>query len=139
MTRIIQPQQAIIDKFEFLDDWMEKYQLIISLGKQTQDFPEAKKTSAYLIKGCQSQVWFDSWLEEGRLQMHGTSDAAIVSGLMAVVFSVYHNQLPQDILDTPPEFIKAIGLDQHLSPTRSNGLNSMIQAIHQAAGAATLA
>ena len=135
MTSITHAQEAIVNKFEFLDDWMEKYQLIISLGKQTQDFPDEKKTSAYLIKGCQSQVWFDSWVQDGRLQMHGTSDAAIVSGLMAVLFSVYHNQTPQDILDTPPEFIKQIGLDQHLSPTRSNGLNSMIQAIYQAARA----
>jgi cysteine desulfuration protein SufE len=136
MTHIIQAQQAIIDKFDFLDDWMEKYQLIIGLGKQTQDFPEKKKTSQYLIKGCQSQVWFDSWLEGGRLQMHGTSDAAIVSGLMAILFSVYNNQTPQDILDTAPDFIEEIGLHQHLSPTRSNGLNSMIQAIYKAAHAA---
>jgi len=137
MIRINDAQEAIIDKFDFLDDWMEKYQLIISFGKQTQDFPQEKKRTQYLITGCQSQVWFDSWLQDGRLQMHGTSDAAIVDGLIALLLSVYNNQTPQDILNQPPDFIEAIGLHQHLSPTRSNGLNSMVKAIQQAALAAS--
>ena len=129
MSTIQSRQDDIVEKFECFEDWQDKYQLLISLGKKAQNFPAEKMTQAYLVPGCQSQVWFNSWLEEGVLRMQGTSDAAIVAGLMSLLVSVYDGQTPQDILAHPPEFIERVGLSQHLSPTRSNGLQSMIKKI----------
>jgi len=128
---IEQAQQDIIDKFSVFDDWTERYQMLISMGKSTQNYPESKKIDAYKVSGCQSQVWLDSWLENGRLKIQGTSDAAIVSGLIAMLIAVYDNQTPQDILNTPPHFIDDIGFAGHLSPTRSNGLYAMLKRIRQ--------
>ena len=112
-------------------------QYIIDLGRRLPEFPEAEKTDANKIKGCQSQVWFLASMKEGRLHFQAISDAAIVSGLIAVLLRIYSDRKPQDILETPADFVSSLQLEQHLSPTRSNGLASMLEAIHRYAGEAT--
>ena len=135
MSNMSQVQADLVDEFEIFDDWMGRYEYVIDLGRQLPDFPEEWKTDENKISGCQSQVWLNMQLEEnGRLRIDGISDAAIVTGLVAIVLRVYSNQTPQDILDTKPDFIADIGFTDHLSPTRSNGLHSMLRTIYQRAG-----
>jgi len=139
MNEIQQAQKELIDDFALFDDWMDRYQYIIDLGRRLPEFPESARTDENKIRGCQSQVWFIAELRDGRLHFQATSDAAIVSGLIAILLRVYSDRAPQDILDTPPDFIAALGLAQHLSPTRSNGLDSMIRAIRRFASEAVQA
>lgn len=135
MSTITQKQAELVDEFEIFDDWMSRYEYVIDLGRQLADFPEEWKTPDNKITGCQSQVWLNMQLQEdGTVHIDGTSDAAIVSGLVAIVLRVYSDQKPQDILDTKPDFIADIGFNDHLSPTRSNGLHSMLRTIYQRAG-----
>jgi len=136
MNEVQQAQEELIEEFQFFDDWMDRYQYIIDLGRRLPEFPEAEKTDANKIKGCQSQVWFLASMQEGRLHFQAISDAAIVSGLIAVLLRIYSDRKPQDILDTPADFVRSLQLEQHLSPTRSNGLASMLEAIHRYAGEA---
>ena len=129
-------QEELIEEFRFFDDWMDRYQYLIDLGRRLPEFPEAERVDANKIRGCQSQVWFVAKEKEGRLEFRAISDAAIVSGLIAVLLRIYSGMKPQEILDTPPDFVKALQLEAHLSPTRSNGLASMLKAIRDfAAGA----
>jgi len=134
MSRIEQIQAELVDEFEIFDDWMSRYEHVIDLGKQLPEFPEEWKTEDNKIQGCQSQVWLNMRLEDGKMMIDGTSDAAIVSGLVAIVLRVYAGQPPADILNAKPDFIKDIGFTDHLSPTRSNGLHSMLRSIYQRAG-----
>lgn len=134
MTEIAEIQQQLVAEFELFDDWMSRYEHVIDLGKQLPEFPQEWKTEENRIHGCQSQVWLNMQMQDGKLRIDGISDAAIVSGLIAIVLRVYSNQAPQDILDARPDFIKDIGFTNHLSPTRSNGLHSMLRAIYQRAG-----
>ena len=129
-------QQEIIDEFSLFDDWMDRYQYLIDLGRRLPPFPEELRTEENRIRGCQSQVWFVAEKKDGRLYFQAISDAAIVSGLIAVLLRLYSGRQPQDILDTPPDFVEALQLQSHLSPTRSNGLNSMLQAIRRFAAEA---
>ncbi|WP_245944403.1 SufE family protein [Marinospirillum perlucidum] len=122
-------QQELLEEFEMFDDWMDRYQYIIDLGKALPDYPDEWKTPEYKIEGCQSQVWIRPEIKEGRIHLHAISDAAIVSGLIALLLRIYSDRTPQEILDTPPDFLKELGLDQHLSPTRSNGLHAMLERI----------
>ena len=131
---IQQTQQDLIEEFAIFDDWMGRYEYVIDLGKQLPDFPEEWKTEDNRIKGCQSQVWLNMQLQDGKLHIDGTSDAAIVKGLVSVVLRVYSDRTPEDILAAKPDFIKEIGFTDHLSPTRSNGLHAMLRAIYQKAG-----
>lgn len=134
MSTIAQRQSELVDEFDIFDDWMSRYEYVIDLGRQLGDFPSEWKTEENKIKGCQSQVWLHMQMQEGKLHIDGTSDAAIVSGLVAIVLKVYSDQTPQNILDAKPDFIKDIGFTDHLSPTRSNGLHSMLRTIYQRAG-----
>jgi len=134
MASISAIQTELVDEFEIFDDWMSRYEYVIDLGRQLPEFPSEWKTDENKIKGCQSQVWLNVQFKEGKLHIDGTSDAAIVSGLVAIVLRVYSDQTPQDILDAKPDFIKDIGFTDHLSPTRSNGLHSMLRTIYQRAG-----
>jgi len=120
-------QQDLIEEFEFLDDWMDRYKHIIDLGKTLPQFPEEWMTDEFKVRGCQSQVWLVPEHKDGRLTFHAASDAAIVSGLIAILLKLYSNRTPEEILATPPSFIEGIGLDEHLSPSRSNGLHAMIE------------
>jgi cysteine desulfuration protein SufE len=136
MNEAQQAQQQLIDDFALFDDWMDRYQYIIDLGRRLPEFPDAARTDENKIRGCQSQVWFTAALHDGRLHFQATSDAAIVSGLIAILLRVYSDRKPQDILDTSPDFISALGFEQHLSPTRSNGLHAMLRAIRSFASEA---
>ena len=129
MSEVAAAQQESIDEFSLFDDWMDRYQYLIDLGRRLPEFPEELRTEANLIRGCQSQVWFVPEQRDGRLYFRAISDAAIVSGLIALLLKLYDGRYPQDILDTPPDFVTALQLQNHLSPTRSNGLSSMLNAI----------
>lgn len=122
-------QDKLIEEFQFFDNWMDRYQYLIDLGRRLPEFPESARIDANKIRGCQSQVWFLASQEDGRLTFRAISDAAIVTGLIALLLRIYSGRRPQDILDTPPTFVEALQLEQHLSPTRSNGLSSMLGAI----------
>lgn len=137
MTNEVQvAQQELIDEFSLFDDWMDRYQYLIDLGRRLPEFPAALQTDDNRIRGCQSQVWFVAEEKDGRLEFRAISDAAIVSGLIALLLRIYNGRYPQDILDTPPDFVTALKLESHLSPTRSNGLSSMLKAIRGFATAA---
>jgi cysteine desulfuration protein SufE len=126
-------QQEIVETFGLLDDWTDRYQYLIDLGRQMPPFPEDCKTEQYRLKGCQSQVWIKTELRDGLMHILATSDSSIVAGLIALLLRVYGDRRPADILATPPDFIRQIQLDEHLSPTRSNGLAAMVQQIRQMA------
>ena len=130
---LVSAQEEIVETFSLLDDWTDRYQYLIDLGRQMPPLPEAFKTEQYRLKGCQSQVWIKTSMEDGRLHVLAASDSSIVAGLIALLLKVYGDRRPADILSTPPEFIRKIGLDEHLSPTRSNGLAAMVQQIRQMA------
>jgi cysteine desulfuration protein SufE len=124
-------QREVIDEFSLFEDWMDRYQYLVDLGRRLPEFPDALRTDENLIRGCQSQVWFVAEEKDGRLEFRAISDAAIVSGLIALLLRLYSGRHPQDILDTPPDFVSALQLESHLSPTRSNGLSSMLKAIRR--------
>jgi cysteine desulfuration protein SufE len=126
-------QDEIVDTFQLLEDWTDRYQYIIDLGRQAPPFPEAWKIEQYRLKGCQSQVWIVTELKDGKMLIHATSDSAIVAGLIALLVKVYSDRRPAEIIATPPDFIRRIQLEDHLSPTRSNGLSAMVQQIRQMA------
>ena len=130
---LVAAQEEIVDTFSLFDDWTDRYQYIIDLGKQLPPFPEEYMTEEYRLKGCQSQVWIRTDLVDGLLQIRATSDSAIVAGLIALLLRVYSGRRPGDIIATPPDFIRRIELESHLSPTRSNGLSAMVQQIRQMA------
>ncbi len=127
-------QQEILEQFSLFDDWMEKYQYIIDLGKKLEPLSEEEKTDENLLHGCQSQVWMvHERIPDGTLHFRANSDAAIVSGLIALVLAIYNDRSPTEILALQPEFIERLGLKSHLSMTRSNGLNAMIERIRDVA------
>ncbi len=130
-------QDAIAEEFAFFGDWTERYQYLIDLGRKLPPFPETLKTEAHKVHGCQSQVWLVANGDAQRLDFQAISDSAIVSGLIALLLRVYSGRPAQEILDTEPRYIEAIGLAKHLSPTRSNGLAAMLQTIKQHARTAT--
>ncbi|WP_169544445.1 SufE family protein [Sneathiella aquimaris] len=125
--------QDLKDAFMFLEEWTDRYGYLIDLGKKLPSFPEELRVDENLMEGCQSQVWLVSHMKEGRLQILAVSDAMIVSGLIGLLLSVYHNRTPEEILATDPAFLQELGLNQHLSPSRSNGLFSMVKTIMAAA------
>ena len=122
-------QDAIIEEFAFFSDWTERYQYLIDLGRKLPPFPEELKSEQHKVSGCQSQVWLVPAGDARALAFRAISDSAIVSGLIALLLRVYSGRSAAEILDTPPRFIEAIGLAQHLSPTRSNGLAAMLKRI----------
>ncbi len=132
-AELVAAQEEIVSDFELLQDWTDRYQYIIDLGRQAPPFPEAWKIEQNRLKGCQSQVWIVTELHDGRMIIHATSDSSIVAGLIALLVKVYSGRRPADIIATPPEFIRRIQLEDHLSPTRSNGLSAMVQQIRQMA------
>ena len=126
-------QQELVEEFEMFDNWMDRYQYIIDMGKQLPDFPEERRTEAFKIQGCQSNVWMCHEQAGDKLVFKATSDAAIVSGLIAVLLRIYSERTAEEINQTEPHFLKDLGLDKHLSPTRSNGLHAMLERIYQVA------
>jgi len=124
---ISEKQSALIDEFGFLQDWTEKYEHIISIGKQLPELDSKYKTDENLIKGCQSRVWLHASLENNKVIFQADSDAIITKGLVGLILRLFSGHRPQEILDADLTFIDQIGLKQHLSPTRSNGLLSMVK------------
>jgi cysteine desulfuration protein SufE len=120
-------EQQIINEFANYDEWLDKYAYLIELGKDCPQINEQDKTESNLIKGCQSRVWLSCKMEDGKLHFSADSDAVITRGIIALLIRALDNQTPQDILDAKLDFIDQIGLKEHLSPTRSNGLTSMVK------------
>ena len=120
-------QDEIIDEFSGLDDWMDKYQLLIDLGNEQEPLDEKYKIESNLIDGCQSRVWLQADYVDGKLNFTAESDALIVKGIVALLIRVLSGHTPQEILDADLYFIEQIGLKEHLSPTRSNGLLAMVK------------
>jgi cysteine desulfuration protein SufE len=135
-NEVLAAERELIEEFQFFDDWMDRYQYLIDLGRRLPEFPDELRTDANRIRGCQSQVWFVADRRDDRLHFQAISDAAIVSGLIALLLRVYSGKRPDEILDTPPDFIAALNLEEHLSPTRSTGLYAMLKAIHKFAAEA---
>ena len=129
METINEIQDEIIDEFAGLDDWMDKYQLLIDLGNEQEPLEEQHKTEQNLIDGCQSRVWLQADYADGRIHFSAESDALIVKGIVALLIRVLSDHTPQEILDADLYFIDEIGLKEHLSPTRSNGLVAMVKQI----------
>lgn len=129
MMTIQETQNEIVKEFEQYTEWEDKYKRVIDLGRQLAPIDEAYKTDKYKLSGCQSQVWINAKLDGNKIIFEADSDAAIVKGLVALLIKVYSNHTPDEILSSPPEFVKKIGIDNHLSPTRKNGLGSMMKQI----------
>ncbi len=127
MADIQEIQEKIIREFKALGDWTERYKYIIKLGRELDPLDEQYKVEDNLVRGCQSQVWLHTKLEDGKVIFQADSDAAITKGLVALMVRFYSGQSPDDIISTQPSFIKKIGMEEHLSPTRSNGLASMVK------------
>ena len=126
-------KQAVIEEFSMYDEWLDKYEYLIELGKALEAYPEEKKTEEKLIKGCQSRVWLDYELKDGKLFFRADSDAIITKGIISLLISVYSGRTPAEIAADDFGFIDRIGLKENLSPTRANGLVSMIETIKKAA------
>ncbi|HET8887074.1 MAG TPA: SufE family protein [Salinimicrobium sp.] len=129
MNPIEEIQKEIIDEFAMFDDWMQRYEYMIELGKSLPLIEERYKTDDNLIKGCQSKVWVHAEMQEDKLVFTADSDAIITKGIVAILIRVFSNQKPQHIIDADTDFIDEIGLKEHLSPTRANGLVSMVKQI----------
>ena len=129
MKTINELQDEVIEEFSDFDDWMDKYQLLIDLGNDQQPLDPKYKTEQNLIDGCQSRVWITCEEHDGRLDFRAESDALIVKGIVSLVIRVVNHKTPKDILDAKLYFIDKIGLTEHLSPTRSNGLLAMIKQV----------
>ena len=127
--RIEEIQNEIVDEFAFFDDWQDKYKYIIDLSRDLDPYPETARDEDHKVRGCQSQVWLNPRLEGDTLYFDGDSDAHIVKGLVALLLRVYSGHSPIEIATSPLFFIDEIGLSTHLSPTRSNGLASMVKQI----------
>lgn len=129
MSTILEAENKIIEEFELFDDWMDKYNYIIELGKSLPLIDAQYKDEAHLIPGCQSQVWLHADFTDGKLFFRADSDAIITKGIINLLIRVLSGHTPQEIADAPLSYIDQIGIKEHLSPTRSNGLLSMIQQI----------
>ena len=126
-------EKDVVETFSMYEEWLDKYEYLIDLGENLEPYPEEKKTDDRLIKGCQSRVWLDYRMEEGRLYFNADSDAIITKGIISLLIGIYSGRTPQEIAGSDFSFIEKIGLKENLSPTRANGLASMIATIKTAA------
>ncbi len=126
---IKETHEALVKEFESFDNWDDRYAHIIKLGRELPEFPDEYRTDKNKIDGCQSQVWMNASIENSLLKIEADSDAMIVKGLIGILLKAYSGFMPADILSSPPDFIKQIGIDNHLSPTRKNGLGAMLKQI----------
>lgn len=124
---INETQDSIIEDFSLFDDWMDRYQQLIDLGRELQPIDDKHKTDQYLIQGCQSKVWLDAQLVDGKIHFTADSDAIITKGIVSLLIKVLNNRSPKEILSADLYFIDKIGLKENLSPTRSNGLLAMVK------------
>lgn len=128
-----QIETEIIDEFSMFDEWLDKYEYLIELGKALKDYPEDKKTDDRLIKGCQSRVWLDYEIKDGKIFFNADSDAIITKGIISLLIRIYSGRTPQEIAASDFSVVEKIGLKENLSPTRANGLVSMIETIRRVA------
>lgn len=126
-------EQQVIDDFSLYDEWLDKYEYIIELGKNLEGYPEEKKTDEHLIKGCQSRVWLDSEIKDGKIYFAADSDAIITKGIISLLVGIYSGESAKEILSSDFSVVAKIGLRENLSPTRANGLVSMIETIRRIA------
>ena len=126
-------ENEVIDEFSMFDEWLDKYEYLIELGKSLKDYPETDKTDDYLIKGCQSRVWLNYKVEDGRIYFNADSDAIITKGIISLLIKIYSGRTPEEILSSDFSVVDRIGLKENLSPTRANGLVSMIAKIKETA------
>ena len=133
MNTLEEAKAAVIEDFSMYDEWLDKYEYLIDLGKKLDAYPEEAKTDNKLIKGCQSRVWLDWTLEDGRLVFRADSDAIITKGIISLLIGVYSGRTPAEIASDDFSFVDEIGLKENLSPTRANGLASMIATIRAVA------
>lgn len=122
-------QEEIAKEFEEISEWDEKYLLLIKFGRELKEFPKEFRTDKNKIEGCQSQVWLNASFKDGKIYFDADSDSAIVKGLAALLLKVYSEHTPAEVLSSPPDFLHKIGIDNHLSPTRKNGLGAMLKQI----------
>ena len=126
-------ENEVVDEFSMFDGWLDKYEYLIELGKALKDYPEDKKTEDRLIKGCQSRVWLDCSIDGGKIFLNADSDAIITKGIISLLIKIYSGRTPQEILSSDFSVVDRIGLKENLSPTRANGLVSMIATIREIA------
>lgn len=138
MKSLKEAEDAIVDEFSMFDEWLDKYELLISLGKNLKPYPEEKRTDDNLIKGCQSRVWLDCEIKDDCIYMNADSDAIITKGIISLLVDLYSGRTPQEILSSDFSVVDRIGLRENLSPTRANGLVSMIEKIREVAAAASV-
>ena len=129
MKSLKEVQAEVVDDFSMYDEWLDKYEYLIDLGRRLEAFPEELKTEDRLIKGCQSRVWLDATVEDGRLIFRADSDAIITKGIISLLIGVYSGRTAREIADDDFSFVDRLGLRENLSPTRANGLASMIETI----------
>lgn len=122
-------EDEVVDSFSMYDEWLDKYEYLIDLGKNLAPYPDSSKTDDRLIKGCQSRVWLDYQMKDGKLWFTADSDAIITKGIISLLVSIYSGRTPEEITSSDFSFIEKIGLKENLSPTRANGLASMIATI----------
>ena len=133
MSTLEEAKKAVVEEFSMYDEWLDKYEYLIDLGKNLEPYPEEEKTEDKLIKGCQSRVWLDSRFEGGKIYFKADSDAIITKGIISLLIGVYSGREPKEIAEDDFGFISEIGLKENLSPTRANGLVSMIERIKELA------
>lgn len=126
-------EEAVVDEFSMYDEWLDKYEYLIELGKNLKDYPESAKTDDKLIKGCQSRVWLDYYVQDGKVFFQADSDAIITKGIISLLIGIYSGRTPSEIASSDFSVVEKIGLKENLSPTRANGLVSMIAKIRQVA------
>lgn len=130
---LTEAKQRVLDDFSIYDEWLDKYEYLIELGKELSDFPEELKTEDRLIKGCQSRVWLNAEMKDGVLEFTADSDAIITKGIISLLIGVYSGRSPQEVAADDFAFVEELGLKENLSPTRANGLVSMIETIKRRA------
>ena len=133
MKTLQEAQAEVVEDFSMYDEWLDKYEYLIDLGQRLEPFPESLKTDDRLIKGCQSRVWLDTTVEEGRLVFRADSDAIITKGIISLLIGVYSGRSAREIAEDDFSFVDRLGLRENLSPTRANGLASMIETIRATA------
>lgn len=129
-SSIEEAKQSVVDEFALFDDWVDRYEYIVELGRKLEGLPEDCRNEQHRVRGCQSQVWFRAREEDGEIVFEADSDAMIVRGLIALLLRVYSRRAPEEIIATPPDFFETIELGSHLSGSRANGLHAMVNHIH---------
>ena len=138
MSSICEAQDTLLEELDLFQDWTERYEYVISLGKKLAEMEESYRTEGNLIKGCQSQVWLEATMDSGRIRFHADSDSVITKGMIALFIRVFDNQVADEILSADMDFIDKTGLKEHLAPTRANALNLMARQMKQKALALSL-